>query len=278
MTGRPPTLGASLWRNVLLPRGLALAGWWALNQWVKLPLWGVWGLILADVLLFIWFTRLHILAADDHQRGSGAMGPVWGGYLLVMLGAMGSVTLWWDAGLIAQRPEPDLSYAETRIQEREASYSLRQVGTVLELEGEITFGLIQKLQMALEQDPAITDLQLTSPGGHIYEARGAAQLVHRHGLRTRAKGICASACTLIFAAGRDRELMVDAQLGFHGYSLQVFGGLPQVSPAREQEKDRRYLQQRGIAAGFLQRAFATPADDMWFPSRQTLLDAGVIHR
>lgn len=266
----------SLWRNILLPRGVVLLAWWTANQIIQLPLWMLWGLIATDILVFLFFGRRHVGIAEDHQRSSGAMAPVWGGYLLLFLAALASVTLWWDAILISQRVPPERSYAQEREHQRQASYSLTQVDTGLVFEGEITFGLIKRLQDHLSQDPQITHLQLSSPGGHIYEARGAAQLVLRHGLDTRASGTCASACTLLFAAGRTRQLLPGAELGFHGYSLRVFGGLPQVDPQAEQDKDLGFLVAQGVNEDFARKAFSTPSTDLWIPTPRELKDAGVI--
>ncbi len=278
MKAGPQPLTASLWWHLLLPRGLVLLGWWATNQLLQLPSWLLAGLICMDLALLFWCSRKHLHVADDHLRGSGAMAPVWAGYLLVILATLTSLTLWWEAWLITHRQEPELSYAQERARQRAASYNLTQVGTTLVFEGEITFGLIQNLQNLLAQDPKITRLQLSGPGGHVYEARGAAQLVRQHGLNTYASGSCASACTLIFAAGHTRQLAPGARLGFHGYSLQVFGGLPQVDPAQEQAKDRAFLRQQGISASFLDQAFATPPETMWFPPRHALLQAGVLRQ
>lgn len=276
MTLKARPMTASLWRNILLPRGAVILAWWTANRFLQLPLWLLCILIATDVVLFLYFTRRHVGIAEDHQRSSGAMAPVWGGYLLLFLAALASVTQWWDAALITQRKAPAYSYAQERDRQRQASYSLIQIGNTLVFEGEITFGLIQRLQGILAQDPQITLLQLSGPGGHIYEARGVAQLVLHYGLDTRASGTCASACTLIFAAGQNRDLLPGAGLGFHGYSLQVFGGLPQIDLQKEQAKDLGFFVSQGIQDEFARKAFSIPPAELWKPTPTELMDAGVL--
>ncbi|MEP2715255.1 hypothetical protein [Pseudophaeobacter sp.] len=278
MPPEPFSLKASLLWHILLPRGAALALWWSANQLLQMPPRLVWGLMAADALLFLWASRAHLRSADAHMVSSGTMAPIWGGYLLLFLAILASLSLWWQALLIANRPPEGPSYAEQRALAHATRYSLTvsEDKTILIFDGEVTFGLTKTLRAQLLQQPDVTRVQLISPGGHIYEARGAAKIIQAKGLATEAIGLCASACTLIFAAGEARQLGPQGQLGFHGYALDYFGGLPQIDLTAEQEKDRRFLLTQGIHPEFIDRIFATPATELWHPGPAALLAAGLL--
>lgn len=278
MSAEPRSFGASLLWHILLPRGLVLLLWWSANQQIQMPPPLVWGAIAVDLLLMIWTSRAHLRAADAHVRSSGAMAPIWGGYLLLLLAILASLSLWWQALLIANRPPEGLSYAEQRAQEHARRYSLTlaEEGRVLIFEGEVTLGLTKALRAALQRHTEIEKIHLTSPGGHIYEARGAAKLIREQGLSTLAPGLCASACTLMFIAGSARSLGPKGQLGFHSYSLETFGGLPQINLKAEQDKDRKFLISQGISPDFARQIHTTPANDLWRPIPERLKAAGVL--
>ncbi|MFT6459677.1 hypothetical protein [Pseudophaeobacter arcticus] len=278
MTAEPRSLGASLLWHILLPRGLALLLWWGANQLIQIPTSLVWGFIAVDCLCLLWVSRAHLRAADAHMLSSGAMAPIWGGYLLLLLSVLASMSLWWQALLIANRPPEGLSYSEQRAQDHAGRYSLTvsEDGRALVFTGEITFGLTKAIKAQLLRHPEVKQLQLTSPGGHIYEARGVARLIQAQGISTLAPGLCASACTLMFAAGTKRQLGPKGQLGFHGYSLEIFGGLPQVDLMAEQRKDGDFLVGQGVSTGFIQQIYATPPSELWRPSPDQLWDGGML--
>ncbi|WP_417700986.1 ATP-dependent Clp protease proteolytic subunit [Pseudophaeobacter sp.] len=278
MQTEPRSLGASICWHILLPRGAALLFWAGANQMLQMPAALTWGLITADALFLIWTIRSHLHAADSHMRGSGAMAPIWGGYLILLFSILASLLLWWQALLISYRPAAGPSYADIRAQQHAARYSLAlsSDGTAIVFDGEITFGLTKALKALMLRHPEVRRIGLSSPGGHIYEARGVAKLVQAQEVSTQALGLCASACTLIFAAGTQRVLAPQAQLGFHGYSLDVFGGLPQIDLTAEQEKDRRFLISQGISDDFINQVYATAPTELWRPSPDVLRRAGVL--
>ncbi|WP_241482256.1 COG3904 family protein [Leisingera sp. ANG-Vp] len=256
-----------------------MAAWLAINQWLKLPVPLAFALIAADGGFLLWQFRTFQRSADGHVRSTGAMAPVWGGYLVILFAGFAAVTLWWDALLIAKTEEPTgLPYAEQQRRAREALYTLTVSpdGQILVFEGEVTFGLTKRLTRILAESPGLQQFALTSPGGLIAEARGAAKLIRQHGLETEAAGLCASACTLIFAAGTRRRLGPDGALGFHSYALQFATGLPQIDLQQEQEKDRAFLLRQGVSPEFAARIFDAGHTELWRPERQELLAGGVL--
>lgn len=277
MMRAPVSLPRSLGLQVVLPRACLVLGWLALNQWVRLPVPLVFVLMAADGLFLLWQARAFQLSADAHVRSTGAMMPVWGGYLVLLFAGFAALILWWDALLIARAVE-EPAYAEQRRLEREAKYSMSvsEDGLVLVFDGEITHGLTRRMEAVLASAPDVRRVRLSGPGGLIYEARGAAKLIRRYQLETEAAALCASACTLMFAAGRSRRLAEGGKLGFHGYALMFEGGLPQVDLLKEQQKDLAFLQQQGIRAEFARDVFAVANGELWVPSNSELRAAGVL--
>ncbi|MFS4580297.1 hypothetical protein [Phaeobacter sp. C3_T13_0] len=271
------TLGRSFLWQLVLPRVTVLLTWSLLNAVVALPVRLLYALVLIDGLLLLWQAQCFLRSADMHIRDTGHLAPVWGGYLAILFSGFATVTLWWDAVLIATTPaEP--AYAEQEKLAREALYdlSVSPDGQRLVFAGEIPHGLTRRMEALMEDTPALREVALSGPGGLIYEARGVAQLIRERSLDTVVEGLCASACTLVFVAGRDRRLAEGGALGFHSYMLAYPGGLPQVDLKKEQQRDRAFLVQQGISAGFTDRLFATANSDLWIPDAAELHRAGVL--
>ncbi|MGR3759841.1 hypothetical protein ACUXV3_06850 [Roseobacteraceae bacterium NS-SX3] len=245
---------------------------------MTLPLPVLWFLIAADAACLVWQFRQFLRAGDAHVQGTGALAPVWGGYLVLLFAGFATLTLWWDAVLLAHRPVETESFSQRMERERAALYSLTlaEGGTALQLEGEITYGLTARLRQQIAAAPKLEVIELESPGGNIFEARGAARVVRMSGLATRATGDCTSACTLIFAAGKSRSLAVGARLGFHSYALAFHSRLPQFDVADQQEKDRAFFVAQGVNAAFAARLFEARSTDMWYPETAELRAAGLL--
>jgi hypothetical protein len=140
--------------------------------------------------------------------------------------------------------------------------------------GAISYATLKRLDMTLPLHPELRRIELESDGGHIPAARALAGRIEKAGLDTRATGLCASACTLVFMAGQNRSLAPGAGLGFHAYSL--LRNDPMHSTAEEEARDRSYLARRGVSQQFIARAFATPPDRLWRPSPDALRAAGLL--
>jgi len=172
------------------------------------------------------------------------------------------------------RVAPPVSY------EGEPAYALElsRDGSVVYLSGGIDFGLTRDLALLLEANPGIAAIDFDSEGGLVAEARGVARLIERHGLDTHVEKRCHSACTLAYFGGTTRSLGPGARLGFHAYRL-ASPYLPMfMDPEAEMQRDLAVSAGRGIAPGFLDRVSRTPSSEMWFPSVDELLQAGVAHR
>lgn len=142
------------------------------------------------------------------------------------------------------------------------------------ISGTIDFVTLTRLELAIAAHPELALVELQSDGGRVPAARAIAQRIEAAGLDTRAVGLCASACTLVFIAGKQRSLDADGALGFHAYALLRNDNLQDARA--EEARDRAFLTTKGIDAGFIDRAFATPPDQLWVPPRDALLAAGFL--
>lgn len=263
--------------HILPLRAAVLLALWRLAE-AGLPRLLLAALLAADLLLLAWQFVHFQRSADSHVRHHGGMAPVWGGQLALLFAGFAAAALWWGAFLTSGRPgEPEL-FTDRMDRLHAAAYRLEASGGGQEIrfEGLITFGLTARLTALIEKTPEAAVLVLSGAGGHIYEARGAAQVILAHGLATRAEGACASACTLLFAAGRTRSMAPGAQLGFHGYGLESGGSLPHVDVAAEQEKDRAFFRRRGASDAFLARMFDAPQHQLWQLDAETARAAGLL--
>ena len=275
-TVRP--LFSSFCLHLVLPRLMVLALLAALGSFLKTPVPLLYALLTADGALFIWQFLRFQTSADEHLRSTGNMAPIWGGYLAVLVGGFASISLWWGAFLFAGQPDNPELFTDRMDREHAASYelTLSDDRSVLDFSGTITFGLTKRAQTLLSENPQLTTVTLNSPGGHIYEARGFANLIRDAQLDTFAAEECSSACTLLFAAGHTRNLAVGARLGFHSYALEFGSALPNLDLQKEQDKDRGFFRTQGISEAFLARMFDEPSTELWHPSRQEALEAGLL--
>src|SRR4029077_5021200 len=119
-------------------------------------------------------------------------------------------------------------------------------GHEIRVTGEIRPGLSDALTEVLQATPGVERLELESPGGSVSEGLALAELVEKHSLDTVVKTYCASACTMIFVAGRERILNTGAELGFHRCrSVLWFDAF--LYDDEHNAKLARYLQSNGVS-------------------------------
>ena len=155
------------------------------------------------------------------------------------------------------------------------NYSIRvsPQGTEMEISGAIIFGLTDHVRLQLDANPDIRIINLNSIGGRIGEARKLRELIWSRELITYTSEGCASACVLAFLGGRTRVIHEGAKLGFHRPS---FPGVRDHEMQDQVNIDKHLFWLAGVAPGFIERAYATPSNDLWMPSTQELLRAHVI--
>jgi hypothetical protein len=148
-------------------------------------------------------------------------------------------------------------------------YSARLIrnGTEAEIAGGFKYGLARDAEALFATAPNLRVLHLNSAGGRLGEATKLARLIRKHGLATYSSELCASACTVAYAAGRERYLRVGARLGFH---RGIFAGEQNAGAMR------KLLLDAGIAPAFADRAVAQPAESIWYPTTAELQAGKVI--
>lgn len=155
-------------------------------------------------------------------------------------------------------------------------FRLLRNDTELNMTGGIGVGFAQDLERMLREHQRIavvhTNLEL---GGLVAEAEQAATSVQIRALTTYVSTSCVSACTLIYLAGIQRVLRHGARLGFHTVSAP---GLTGVALQNAERLQTEYLEARGVAIEFADRAAHTVKEAMWFPHERELTEAHVVHR
>ena len=176
--------------------------------------------------------------------------------------------------MVAQVRQTDLLHEQAV-----PAYTLRwdEKNTWVFVGGIFDHGLTAELVAVLTRFPEVSALVLESDGGQIYEARGVAQAALERSLDTYVFGLCKSACTTAFLAGKTRYIGPRGVLGFHRYHLQGRNEHPFVNIAEEQERDRQFYLERGVNVAFSKRLFSVSHRSIWVPTRQELLAAGVVH-
>ena len=146
-------------------------------------------------------------------------------------------------------------------------------GKHLSLAGEMGFDTTNLVRAALKRHPGITGIELDSPGGSAAEGFALAALVRDRGLDTYVRADCASACVLVFAAGRERLAAPSARFGLHRSGVEWQRGDPGVSPTDLAME--RYFREQGVADEFIVRVLETPFRDIWVPTAGEVMASGL---
>lgn len=216
------------------------------------------------------------------------------------------------AGLLALLPAGSGLAAQDRRDQREASrlarppvpkqaslpdlpdlkVSLSADGETLYLVGMLLDGAYQQVDAALRAAPTVHRVHLSSSGGFTIEGRLVAALVRKHRLDTYVEYYCASACTQIFAAGRERVLGPQARLGFHqAVMVDRAGATAGVRPGTDRKLEptlvfgvngndtlRLAYEMAGTKPAFIAKALSYDYENMWLPDGAELLEAGFVTR
>ena len=237
-------------------------------------------LVIAHVVIYTWQVVGVIRACDRYQSSYGSIVPVWGiNFCIVvsLLFTLVSVSITFQSTFI--EPNNDL-LSVVWDRERASRYALTisDDRTYVNMNGSFELGLTKNLKALLQQHPNVKGIVLASQGGNIYESRGVAKLIQEHGLDSYVFEACSSACTTAFIAGATRTLGPNGRLGFHQYGFEADYQVPFVDIAVEQNADRKFYRSQKIKDEFLDRVFGASYSDIWFPSAEELLEAGVVHR
>ncbi len=153
------------------------------------------------------------------------------------------------------------------------------------------------LAKILSENPNIKTLQLNSLGGLIGAAEYMSDIIIDFELNTSVVGECSSSCAILFIAGEKRTIQRGSWLGFHQgswdkdsikehyeYNKEEYGWANEFEHSswiykdtqKQIFKDMEYLIERGVEPLFAIKTMKADNEDMWYPRRQELEDAGVI--
>ena len=234
----------------MAPGSIALGGWQAVGVWRSATRWRA-------------------------QRS----GP-WGGLAKCAL-AVGTISLLTtQIGLVASTAPllpvyAALVHERLLVRESEIVLSPTTHGTRVVFSGYITSGAADRLQDAIDREAgSVQIVELNSPGGRAKEALRMASVVEKYKLPTHSSTGCYSGCTYPFLAGTRRTIGAGAGLGFHrGRIPAALGHLAGDELGME---GRQFLKLQGVPEWFISAVEETPPEDIWVPSREDLLRAGIL--
>jgi len=143
---------------------------------------------------------------------------------------------------------------------------------LLRITGEIVPGIGDAVESVLDKNPEIRVVVLNSSGGDMDEGYSVAKAIQSHHLSTAVSHECASACGIAFVAGLERILIPGTRLGFHACRERVW------YDECNYRQYRKFMADKGIDQGFVQKALAVPAASMWYPTVEELMAAHVVTR
>ena len=146
-------------------------------------------------------------------------------------------------------------------------------GKDLSFYGTIDSLVPEELQVLLKANPDATIIHLNSPGGNVKEARRMSTLIAEAHIAAITDSYCYSACVIAFLGATERYMSPDASIGFHHESNKDASA---AEIAESERRDQAYMASRGVPKDFLEKAFSTPASDIWTPTAKELTDAKVI--
>ncbi|MGH8055180.1 MAG: hypothetical protein ACREP4_14815 [Stenotrophomonas sp.] len=113
----------------------------------------------------------------------------------------------------------------------EARMQTSESGSVLRIEGSVGKNFANDLRAALDANPSLQRIDITSGGGYAGPGLEAARMIRRRSLIVRVKSQCASMCVALWAAGAQRQMEPDAWIGLHDWDARCD---QRPSPIREE--------------------------------------------
>lgn len=191
--------------------------------------------------------------------------------LVFVLGAFQSLFANPDALIINQkRPAPPIL--------DEYVLSVSNDGQRIYMVGDFRIGITKEMTALLMANPEVKAVVLNSDGGRVTEGRGVARLIGKNRLDTYVFDTCKSACTTAFIGGATRYLGPAGKIGFHQFALDSRLKTPYIDPEEEQKIDLAFYAGQNIHQAFLDKVFQAAHGEIWFPSSDALLAAGVVHK
>lgn len=181
----------------------------------------------------------------------------------------------------AREGNPDRPFQSTG--DMPTRLNLEQNGSTLVLTGQIAEGDAERLSDFLDRDAALLNtVRLNSPGGSVTDALSIGRALRAAEVHTLlgAGDICLSACPYILAAGVERRVHDDAQVGVHQHYFGTNSALPAFlaidSIQRGQGEVMSYLDSMGVDPLVMQHALVTPPDEIYVLLPEQLTDYALV--
>lgn len=223
--------------------------------------------------LSIWQLTGLYRSADKHPKRGGSIGWALLAKLMVLIGICRYCYDMSTTGVPFILASSQLVVGSSDLPP--LSLRVMNQGTEVELSGGFDFGASVKLAEVLADNPNIKTIHLNSVGGRIIEAKKLALMVKNNNLVTYSKTECLSACPIVFLAGKARLLAEEAKLGFHSAS---FGGVSGSDIAELNSELLALYEQAKVPDFFVKKVAKINANDMWKPSTDELIRAGIVDK
>jgi hypothetical protein len=272
------SLARSYWINTLLITmfapliGIMLLPWIVANFSARYGSAAFLLIITLSVLAYFWAVAGTWASANKHAGRGGSSG--WATVAKVVI-VLGILRTFGDVATLLPTLQEHMRVAAGAQFGPDTSLQVRADGRSILLSGGINDGSAEQLDRALEIAPAIKTVVLSSSGGWIREGQMLADVIRKRALNTYVEGYCSSACTIAFLAGKERAAAPTAKIGFHA-SRSV--GTVSTAKSEETGQLRGIYEKAGLPEYFVNRAIDTPSDQMWYPTHDVLLSAGVVTR
>jgi hypothetical protein len=147
-------------------------------------------------------------------------------------------------------------------------------GKTMELSGMFGNGSFNAFKKSLDKNPNVNKISLYSNGGLFKEVSLIAEEILIKRIDTYVEVKCESFCTIVFLSGYNRFSTPSAKIGFHAPSLKGASHLDDESNVASRE----FYSKLRVSKDFINKIYATPNSDMWYPTQKELMDAGVVNR
>lgn len=147
-------------------------------------------------------------------------------------------------------------------------------GKTIKLSGMFGNGSFNTFKSSLDKHPNINKISLSSNGGLFKEVSLIAEEILIKRLDTYVEDKCESFCTIVFLSGYNRFSTPTAKIGFHSPSLK---GASHLDEDLFSESKKLYAKLR-VSKEFIDKIYATPNTDVWYPTQKELIDAGIVNK
>jgi hypothetical protein len=253
--------------------GLLLLPWLAENFAARYASIGVLLITILGVLAWFWAVAGTWASASKHVLRGGA--GFWANAAKVMI-VLGCIKTFGDVAKISPMLMEHAQVATGHQLGPMVTLEVLADGKSIRLSGGINDGSAKQLSQALALAPAVKTVLLSSPGGWVREGVLLSKVIDSHELNTYVESHCASACTIAFLAGVSRAADPAAKIGFH--SLSFLGGSKGVMTKDEGDATMAAYAKAGLPQAFIKKIVDTSADQMWYPTHEEMLIAGVFTR